>query len=92
MSLFVGLNGTAEELGVKPQNIWMYNRFVIYSCDFTAKDRLIFVCVTFFSCVCMCDFKARTVCVISRPRTYHIHPMYCSLHICSCQMILLRPD
>lgn len=24
MSVFVGLNGTAEELGIKPQNIWSY--------------------------------------------------------------------
>lgn len=24
MSLFVGLKGTAEELGIKPQNIWAF--------------------------------------------------------------------
>ena len=30
MSIFVGLRGTAEELGIKPQNIWSFTGWDFY--------------------------------------------------------------
>jgi len=56
ISLFVGLNGTAEELGIKPQNIWIYssndldgltNEFISKNADEVGDSDIPFLFVSF---------------------------------------------